>query len=171
MRSERTDQQRVSTFIANVEAHVVVWLVGDELDPHRRPLADHALKRNLPTPPRVEQNHRAPVQAAPQHQPADKRRDRVLFLKRNPTATESCDPLTCPWAPEPVAPGAGAAAGPYAPPGTRSRTGPGWHWVRGVGRGTEPSPRWHSSLCPHKELQTGSHIIFISSGIFCLLAK
>ena len=58
------------TLIADVEARVVVWLIGDELDPHRRALADHALKGDLPAPARVEQHHGAGVQPAPQHQPA-----------------------------------------------------------------------------------------------------
>lgn len=38
-------------------------------------------------------------------------------------------------------------------PGTTNRNGPGWRWVRGGETGTAPSPRWHFSPCPHRELQ------------------
>lgn len=57
------------TFIADVEARVVVGPVGDELDPHRRAFADHPLERDVAPPTRVEQHHGAGVQPAPQHQP------------------------------------------------------------------------------------------------------
>lgn len=64
------DYDGFRTFVADVEARVVVGLIGDELDPHGWTLADHSLERYLPTATRVEQHHRAGVQAAPQHQPA-----------------------------------------------------------------------------------------------------
>jgi len=56
--------------------------------------------------------------------------------------------------PEPASPGAGATSGLWAPPETRSRTGPGWRSAHGEERGTAPSLLLHSSLCLHKELQT-----------------
>lgn len=58
------------TFVADVESHVVVRLIGDELDPHGRTLADHSLEGDLSAPTRVEQDHRTGIQPAPQHQPA-----------------------------------------------------------------------------------------------------
>lgn len=61
------------TFVADVESRVVVGLVGDELDPHGWALADHALERYLPATTRVEQHHGTGIQAAPQHQPVNKR--------------------------------------------------------------------------------------------------
>lgn len=60
---------------------------------------------------------------------------------------------TCRWAPEAASPGGGAASGLLAPPGTRSRTGPAWRWVRGGGRGTTPSLWWRSSRCPRTKLE------------------
>lgn len=66
----RLDLQRICTFIADIESRVVVGLISDELDPYSWTLADHPLKGYLSTSTRVEQHHRAGVQAAPQHQPA-----------------------------------------------------------------------------------------------------
>lgn len=59
-----------STFKTDVESHVVVGLISNELDPHSWTLTDYPLKWNLSPPTRVEQHHRAGVQSAPQHQPA-----------------------------------------------------------------------------------------------------
>lgn len=58
------------TFKTDVESHVVVGLISNELDPHSWTLADHPLEWNLATPTRVEQHHRACIQAAPKNQPA-----------------------------------------------------------------------------------------------------
>lgn len=60
----------VCTFVADVESCVVVWLIGDELDPYSWTFTDHSLKRYLSTPTWVEEHHRASIQPAPQHQPA-----------------------------------------------------------------------------------------------------
>ena len=49
------------TFVADVESRVVVWLIGDELDPDGWTLTDHPLKRYLSAPTRVEQHHGAGV--------------------------------------------------------------------------------------------------------------
>ncbi|TNN31486.1 hypothetical protein EYF80_058362 [Liparis tanakae] len=57
------------TLVADVEARVVVRLLPGELDPRGRALAHHALEGDLAPPTRVEQNHGAGVQPAPQHQP------------------------------------------------------------------------------------------------------
>ncbi|XP_034752905.1 seizure 6-like protein [Etheostoma cragini] len=45
---------------------VPVLEIRDELDPHRGSFTDHALEGDLPAPARVEQNHGAGVQPAPQ---------------------------------------------------------------------------------------------------------
>lgn len=58
------------TFVADVEACVVVGLIGDELDPYSWTLADNSFERYLPAPARVEEHHRTSIQPAPQHQPA-----------------------------------------------------------------------------------------------------
>lgn len=71
---------RRPTFVADVESCVRVGLIGDELDPHSRALTDHTLKGDLTPTGRVKQNHRAGVQAAPQHQPAATRNARKIPL-------------------------------------------------------------------------------------------
>lgn len=82
--------------------------------------------------------------------------------------TESRTP-TCQWVPRPVSPGGGAASGPWVPPETRNRSGPAWHSAHGGEKGTAPSLLLHSSLCPHKELQSLSHcskLVFIQVSQF-----
>lgn len=139
-----------STFIADVEASVVVGLIGDELDPHRWTFADHTLEGDLTPPTRVEQNHRPSVQTAPQNQPAG--RSTAVRCVSLPGFPGHPGVVTCLWGPEPASPSAGAASAPWGPPGTRSRTGPGWRWGRDEGTGTEPVLRWRSSPFPHTEL-------------------
>lgn len=63
-------RSRCCTFVADVEACVVVGLISDELDPYSWTFTDHSLKWYLSTPTRVKQHHRASIQTAPQHQPA-----------------------------------------------------------------------------------------------------
>lgn len=63
------------------------------------------------------------------------------------------DGLTCQWGLRPTAPGGDAVSGLSVLPGTMSRNGPGWRWARGGEKETAPSPLWHSSPCPRKELQ------------------
>lgn len=69
VRSALQFEKIMGTFVADVESCVVVGLIGDELDSHRRALADHSLEWYLTTVARVKEHNGAGIQSAPQDQP------------------------------------------------------------------------------------------------------